>query len=412
MALDSRWIGAELSVVERAIACDTEYENVGYVQYDTRDGHYFFLHPSPFLPTARKEIYYAPTSPPPEHEFVEVEVSERTPVFLDRACKDHLYVKTISGWKPFDIIPLATRRKDLDFMEIIDFFTYPYKGEADIVQEIATCSTLFAFSSPPITGETGGIKTAVFGKNYQWDLFQRPLKIIPPEFRRIRSEYYYSISETDRPVRKSGGEVNQAVLRPEKVVSDLPIVIDEVSRRRCSPGHRENQGVEAGVILAQVLDGLLLKPGAPEGIEKMMHEAIYSLRDEYFSAGQVPFNQNIGDAVPRLASSYARLQASPDIRKEDVRYVVDMWSSMFQRAEKISSYPMKTHHMYELTGEGRRVYFECYDVFGADYTIPIVEAMDAVTVDPVDFELALDSLVEKGYCKRSRDAIMLLEPYR
>ncbi|MBP2144905.1 hypothetical protein J2129_000359 [Methanofollis sp. W23] len=412
MALNTRSRGSELSVVEREIACNNRYEDVGYVQYDTKDGHYFYLHPSPFLPTARKEIYYAPTSPPPEYEFVEVEVSERTQVFLDRACKDHLYVKTICGWKPFDITPLATRRKNLDFMEIIDYFTYPYKGEADIVQEVATCSTLFAFSSPPITGETGGIKTAVFGKNYQWDLFQRPLKIIPPEFKKISSEYYYSVSKTDRRIRKTSGEINQAILRPEKMVSDLPVVIDETARRTFSKGHHENHEIEAGVIIAQVLDGLLLKPESSDSIGKMMGNVIYELRDEYLSAGQVPFNQNVGDAVPRLASSYARVQSNPEIRKEDVRYVVDMWSSMFQRAGKLLSYPMKTHHMYELTGEGRRVYFECYDVFGADYNIPITEAMDTVTVGPVEFELAVDSLVEKGYCKRSRDAIMLLEPCR
>ncbi|QSZ68129.1 hypothetical protein RJ40_11800 [Methanofollis aquaemaris] len=189
MALNNRSRGSELSVVERAIACTKEYENVGYVQYDTKDGHYFYLHPSPFLSTVKNEIYYAAGTPPPENEFVEVEVSERKTEILDRSCKKYRYVKTISEWRPFDIAPLAIRRKNLDFMEIIDFFTYPYKGEAEIVQEIATCSTLFAFSSPPITGETGGIKTAVFGKNYQWDLFQRPLKIIPPEFKTISSDY-------------------------------------------------------------------------------------------------------------------------------------------------------------------------------------------------------------------------------
>ncbi|QSZ68130.1 hypothetical protein RJ40_11805 [Methanofollis aquaemaris] len=189
-------------------------------------------------------------------------------------------------------------------------------------------------------------------------------------------------------------------------------MIDEIARRRFSKGHHENQDVETGVIIAQVLDGLLLKPEPSESIGKMMSNVIYELRDEYLSAGQVPIKQNIGDGIPKLASSYARLQSNPEIRKEDVKYVFDMWSSMFKRAAKISSYPMKTHHMYELTGEGRRVYFECYDVFGAEYNIPIVEAMDAVTVDPVEFELAIDSLVEKGYCRRSRDSIVLLEPYR
>lgn len=413
VSLSKRWIGAELSMIEKELACNKIYENIGFVKYDTPDGCYFYLHPSPFLPTAKHEIYYAPVSPPPENQFVEVEVCDIIPQFLDKSRKKFVYIKKISSWKPFDPTTLAAKRKILDFREIIDFFTYPYKGESDIVQEIAVCSALFSFSSPPIRYNIGGIKSAIFGKQYQWDLFQRPLKIIPKDFMKITSDYYYySVSEMYRCIRKSTGEVNQAILKPEKMISDIPIVIEDMSQRKFLKGDGENYDTTSNIVTSYLLDALLLRPKSSETIEKMMHDAVYELRDEYFSAGQRPFNQNIGDAIPKLASSYARLQASSDIRTEDVKYIVDLWSSMFRRAEKISSYPMKISHIYELTADARRFYFECYDVFGADYNIPLAEAMEALNVDPIDFELAIDSLVEKGYCKRSRNSIMLLEPYK
>ncbi|WP_157199847.1 hypothetical protein [Methanogenium cariaci] len=48
------------------------------------------------------------------------------------------------------------KQKIMDFREVIEYFTYPYRGESEEVLSIATCSCLFACSSPPVQKDTGG----------------------------------------------------------------------------------------------------------------------------------------------------------------------------------------------------------------------------------------------------------------
>ncbi|HUU75927.1 MAG TPA: hypothetical protein VMW63_07530 [Methanoregulaceae archaeon] len=412
MSLNDRWIGSELSVVERELACNEKYANIGFVQYDTKDGKYFYLHPSPFLKTCKKEIYHTESSPPPEHQFVEVDILDEKTLVFDKYADNWVKLKEINNWKLFDPAPLVQRRKLLDFREIIEYFTYPFKGEAEEVNEIAGCSSLFVFSSPPIRENMGGIKSAIYGKLYQWDLFRKPLGIIPPEFRKVKSEYYYYISKIERDFTKSKGEMNLAILKPEKTISDIPIVIGNVSKKDISRDYLDVLKIESNIITAHMLDSLLLVPKPNKTVEDMMYQAIYDLREECYSAGQRPYIQNIGDAIPKLASAYARLKSSHEIKSEDVRYVIDLWFSMRRKAEKLQSYPMKVSHMYELTTEGRQVYFKCYDTFGADSKISINEALKATMLDPIEFKLQLDSLIEKGYCIQTGNYIRLLEPYK
>lgn len=412
MPLTDRHIGSELSVVERELIFNDKYANVGFVKYDTKDGDYFFLNPSPFLKTFKNEIYHTSGHPPPENQFVEVNVIDERTVILHRSARKNINVKEVDSWKLFDLTPLVQRRKILDFEEVIEYFTYPLTGDTEVVEEVAGCSSLFAFSSPPIEDDTGGIKSAIFGKNYQWDLFRKPLRVIPDDFRKTSSDYYYYISKIERDLNKSRGEMNLAILRPEKLISDIPISFESVSERKYSRDYHALLSKESGVITAYILDALLLKPQYSDKVEEMMLDAIYELREEYYSSGQRPYLQNIGDAVPKLASSYARLKASLDIKSEYVKYVTDLWTSMFRKAAKIPLYPGRVSDFFLVTGDARKVYFKLYDVFAADYWIPIIEAIEAVAMDPVDFELSVDALVERGYCVRKGGHIMLLDPYK
>ena len=56
--LYDRWPGSELSVLEKELIFHRE--NTGFVEYDTKDGKYFYLHPSPFLNSPKREIFCAP----------------------------------------------------------------------------------------------------------------------------------------------------------------------------------------------------------------------------------------------------------------------------------------------------------------------------------------------------------------
>lgn len=134
MLLTDRDIGSELSVVEWDLTSNDKYANVGFVKYDTKDGEYFFLNPSPFLKTFKNEVYHASGHPPPENQFIEVNVVDERTVILHPSGRASIKVKEADSWKLFDPTSLAQRRKTLDFEEVIEYFTYPWAGEAEVIE--------------------------------------------------------------------------------------------------------------------------------------------------------------------------------------------------------------------------------------------------------------------------------------
>jgi hypothetical protein len=412
MGLTDRERGSELSVVEHELIYNEKYANTGFVQYDTKNGEYFFLHPSPFLKSPKREIFHIAGSPPPEHQFVEVQITDENLFYMGNSVEKWINIKEAEIWKPFDPTPLAQKRKIMDYREIIEFFSYPYKGEAESVEEIAGCSSLFAFSSPPDGYSHGGINSAILGNDSQWKLFNKPLKTVPNEFHHVNADYYYYISKIEKNFKVVSKENNIAIHHPKNLLTDIPIVILDETQKNLSKSFTEQLEIESKIVTAHLLDALLLQPHATMQVEKMMLDKIVEMREEYYSAGLLPFNQNIGGAVPKLAASYCRLQSSSKIHKEDVDYVVELWLSMRKRAEKIADSPMKQNHMLELTGDARTVYFKLYDIYGADTEISMTEAVRELRMDPTEFELAVDSLVNKGYCVRRNNFITLLEPYK
>jgi len=411
MSLFNRTMGSELSQIEWALTFDKKYVNVGYVEYHSKSGNYFFLQPSPFLKRPEKELYYCPQSPLPEnHSFIEIHVVEETSIYSGTAGGEWIPLKIIDRWQPFDPSPLAARRKTMDFLEIIDYFTRYYKGEADSVNEIAGCTSLFAVSSPPQEQTCGGIRSAVLSRDYQWKLFNNSLQILPQELRKLTSDYYYYISKIEKEIPKQIGETNIAIHRPKKLLSDIPIVILDESPKRISKDFQDQLEIESKIITAYILDALLIRPQSPKKVEKLMLNEIHRMREQCFSVGLMPYNQNMG-AIPKLATSYCRLQSSTDIRQEDVQYVTDLWFDMWRRAEQIESSPMKTSHMLELTGDARKIFLNLYDIFGAENEISMVEAIRESKLEALDLELAVDSLENKGYCIRKEKSFILLEPY-
>ena len=412
MSLFNRTIGSELSQIERALLFDKKYPNVGYVEYYPKSKEYFFLQPSPFLKRPEKELYYCTQFPPPQnHIFIETHVVEETSVSLGTSEDRWIPLKIIDRWQPFDPSVLAARRKTMDFLEIIDYFTRYYKGESDSVNEIAGCTSLFAVSAPPKEQTCGGIKSAILSRDHQWNLFNKSLQVLPPELRKLTSDYYYYISKVEKEISKTTGETNIAIQRPKKLLSDIPIVILDESPKKISKEFQDQLEIEAKIITPNLLDALLIRPQSTRKVEKLMINEIHKMREECYSAGLMPFNQNMG-AIPKLASSYCRLQSSTDIRSEDVHYVTDLWFEMWRRAEQIESSPMKTSHMLELTGDARKIFLKLYDIFGAETEISMAEAIRETNLEALDLELAVDSLENKGYGIRKEKSFILLEPYK
>ncbi|NYT05930.1 MAG: hypothetical protein GKC04_06120 [Methanomicrobiales archaeon] len=414
MALHDRSIGAELSVVEREMLFNDAYADTGFVVYASDDGRLFQLLASPFLENKEPGKVYAAAScpPPPEHIFAQVTVISEQESIDERTGSKHI-VKTIGGWKPFDPTPLAARRRILDYEEVVQHFTRLIRGEEDVISQIATCSALYALSSPPGIAGTGGINTAVFGKKFQWDLFAGSMAVIPREFREARSPWYYYISARESMRQGAGNdEISRAILRPKKTVADIPLEIGDVAERRFLRDARATLKEENGIVTAYILDSLLLRPEPSARAEQIITDAIYELRDDFKKAGRAPYNQNLGDAIPKLSASLARLHHNTEVADTLVKESVDLLLDMHHRIAAFHNTPLKISQVYRLSGDARKLYFDLYGIFGADYWIPLEEAQNSSGLDPAEFEAAIESLCLEGYCQRKTGYVKILEDYR
>jgi len=226
MSLQDRSRGFEFSEFEKELIF--RRENTGFVQYVSKDGKLFSLNPSPFFESMKNEHFFAEScDPPPNNTFIEVEVSSADFAYIqthDDFRKNVL--KKISGWKPFDPSPISQRQKLIAYDQIIEFFSHPFQRHDNITESISTCAALYAFSSPPITDNVGGVNAAILSKKTQWDAFKRPMNFIPREFFLQGSKYFYCISAKEKLIHQSKSEeINLAFLNPEKLMADIPIVI-------------------------------------------------------------------------------------------------------------------------------------------------------------------------------------------
>jgi len=407
MSLYDRWQGSELSVLEKELIFNRD--NTGFVQYDTKDGKYFYLHPSPFLNSPKNEIFCAEScDPPAENTFVEVDIESKRAYPL-KGSQKHITVKTVCSWKPFDPSPLAGRRKILDYEEIVHYFTMPFRGEEHTIEQIAKCSALYSLSSPPIVNEVGGINAAVLGKKAQWNTFKGLMKVIPQDFFRSSSRYYYYISDHEKCTVGSGcEEINRAIYRPEEYIMDIPLVVEDTAPAKMSKDYRDLINEGQPFITSYILDALLIKPDPMSTVEKTITDAIYTIREEYKRTGYSPYKQNLGDAVPKLTSSIARLQRASKATQSDVRDVVELWLDMHSKANRIYTSPLKVSKRYDLLDTARKLYVELHDIYGLEFWIPLDEAIARTTLHPEDFMVSLESLIFTGYAVRKAGAVKIL----
>lgn len=409
MLLHERRQGEAFSQVERAFLFDDRYTDHGFVEPITKDGTLFFLNPSLFFENPVKNIIYraADGPPPPQNACVRVQVSrEKSEITGSYPAWDKLTIKEIDTWQLFDPAPLAARRSILDPEEVLDAFTRQMAGESDTVREIATCEALYTLSSPPLAEETGGINAAVFGKKYQWKLFKSAMQPIPREFRRKNSPYYYYISEKERPaLGEQSEEISCAILRPETTTAHIPLVLDGTAARSHDPEYRQEAlAIEQTLVRSYLLDSLLLKPDPFVHAERVILDSVYAMREDCKHRGIASYRQDIGGSIPRMTAAMSRLFHNLDPGPDEVRRIVDLWSTMHYKTIKLVSTPTKIEKMYTLSDTSRKLYVELHEVFGADYRIEKDELAAAVSIDPEEIEPALISLEECGMCLINRQA--------
>jgi hypothetical protein len=383
-------------------------KDTGFVRYLTKDGSLFYLDPSPFFKTQKREVYAALCPSPPERTLVKVAVSDiKENITKDSSGYYRLIIKCASAWEKIDPGSLIRKKSLLHPEEVKEFFKLPFVGEEDKIERIALCSTLFTLSAPPQLFEKGGITAAVLGKKKNWAGFRKGMEIIPPELKKVSSEYYYRLfrkEEQQEPVLSR--EVNLAYLNPETIPLHIPLVLD--ADMRSSSTYKEAFLVQKPLITAFMLDALMLEPVVSENLEQYITDAMYELVLDVKGSGSLPYTQDFGSLLPRLGASFARYNSRFDVDKTDIKRGIDLWSEMFYHAKKLMSAEHPVARMYRLSDKARTLYLDMTDTFGHDTPIPVLEIAKNIPIfkNTDDYEEALDELNRNGLLIRLNNKII------
>ena len=367
MSLQQRMYGYSFSAIEKELIF--QRENTGFVRRANAAGTVFYLDPSPFLKSPKREIFVALCEPPAEGDLIETTVLEiQESIQRDQSGHYRLNVKCINKWKRLNPAEIKTQKPLLSSQEVLDFFKLSFTGDKDLLEEVSLCSALYAVSSPPISEETGGVNAAIAGKKKQWSRFKSRMQIIPNEFKRPSSDIFYKISEQAEIPKLHSREINLAFLNPEKIPMDIPVVLDvEVQTKK-----DYNDAIDSltPMVRGYLLDSLMIQPQIPENLSAHITEKVYDVINDVKSSGSIPYFQNLGTSIPKLTLAFSRLNTRITAGKNDINEVVDLWGDMFYRAKKIVSTQHEVSRLYDrLDDNARRLYIDLIDIF--DYDVPV-----------------------------------------
>jgi hypothetical protein len=415
MVLKDRVWGYQLAEIEKTLTY--ERNDVGYVRPISEDQRVFYLDPSPFLHTTKKEVYIAQSGPPPlKGDLVEVSVADiEDEIFTEDAGKglySRFYKKTISGWKRIDPNSLAKSKKLLDPFRIIEYFTLPYLAEEVDLEGIGLCSALSFLSSPPVISDTGGMNTAVFSDVPCWRAYRRLMGALPIEFTRQDAPYFYKISSKDEPViPREHIEANIICQHPEKTVIHTPLTLGCKIRR--TGWYQKNLEDDAPMVTGYLIDSLLFRPVLTPSLENKLVEKTYALQS-LLSGNKAPCNIDIGTCIPRMAASIARMYTRTEPRNEDIDRAFNLIEDMVVQTGTLFSTKYPTTALFTLEPKDWRLYTFIAKEFGKDCWIPEIE----VQVRLGEIRMTLDQYAESFtrlnqlgiVIQSSKKEIRLLEP--
>lgn len=384
--------GYSFSEIEKEILFRNR--DMGFVRPANTVGTVFYLDPSPFLKTPKREVYVALCPPPQKGALIRVSVSEtREEILRDRVGYYRLLIHSVTAFEPVDPATLLRHHSLLHPDEVTEFFSLPYIGEEEIVNEIAMCSALYTISSPPLSDQKGGINAAVLGRSKPWAGFKRGMDIIPSELKRESSDYFYRLSMLEENYANlRSREISLAFLNPEHVPMHIPLVLD-VEIKNLSK-YKETLQVQKPLVTAFMLDALLMQPVVPDNLHGSMIDSMYELVSDVKGSGNIPYTQDFNSLIPRLGASFARYNARFNVRSDDIKKGVNLWSDMFYRAKKIVSTQHPVAQLYRLSDAARRLYVDLNDVYGIENPIMVAEIPAHIrgAKKPDIFEEALEDL--------------------
>jgi hypothetical protein len=388
MSLFDRHQSYQWAQIERKLL---DQDNIGFVRPIDSQGIVFCLDPSPFLHTQKRVFYIAQQSPPPQTgDLVRVSVlSEEEEIKREKLNNQdgspsfHRDVyKFINTWEKVDPNLVATKRKIIEPYELMEFFRAPFIGDEDYVQRSSTCAALSFLSAPPIADDKGGINTAVLGKPKFWKPFERTMNIIPAEFKRKSSDYFYLVSKTEKEVQVADNkEVNLAFHNPERTPMHIPLTMNPDSDflTKYQSSHVKQNEHLVPFVVSYLIDSLLFKPSISLTDDKLLTDCTYEIKNDLASAGYSPCNLDIGAILPKMSMAFSRLNSEMIVKSNDIKTSKDLWLDSFYEAEKYYSTPFSVEDMFKMSDNERRLYMHLINVFGIEHLTPETEFIDSVS---------------------------------
>jgi hypothetical protein len=380
-----------------------EKENMGYVRYKNKNAGIFYLDPSPYYNDPISQVYAVKSGDfPPKGQLIEVTVSE-TETFheLVQGELQSTLIKYVMGWGPVD--PNKIRGNNLtskdDFLE---FLSTPVKYNIIDIDDLQYCLGMCIVSSPQITDlEKGGMNAVVLEDHFdrsKWAAYKRILSVVPKEFKQPASKNFYKFLEDDQqPCPPKSSEVNLSYFDITDVPIHLPIPFN--MKLKSYSEYKENFNHYLPLARAYMIDSLLFQPYIPEKIEKRMEEAMYFILDDITSTGMIPYYQDIGSVIPKLATSFARLNFDSWITISDLNKSKGIWIDLMAEARHTVDLTRNKNvdAVYELTSEAEKLRREIIEIDDAGIPLLIDTIRKNTKLMEWTFDKALQKLKVNGY---------------
>lgn len=409
-ALKDRYWGFELSGVEYKLIF--EKEDMGFVRFANKNKDIFFLDPSPFLNTTKPEIYVLKNCPvPPGGKLIEAIVRETENKYnFNGSIVEKTLVKYVIDWKIMDPNKLRTNLTIKD--EFLNYVSAPIPRSIYNFEDLQNCLALTLISAPQLTEmEKGGINSVVLGESNvrsQWAAIKKIMSIIPNEFKRPTSRQYYQLLEDNsRPKPVGCYEVNLAYFNITNVPVHIPLPFD----LKFNPVASYQENLENYLPLARafMIDALLFQPEIPEVMQKKMEETIYDLISNIISNDLISHTPDIGSIIPKLTTSYARLDFKPNPTSNELNEGKELWDSLMGETEKNRHRPLDINKLLELTPDEETLYKEIINLkdIGIDLTFENIKKRTSIA--EWRFEETLEKLKIKGRIYYLNNKICLID---
>lgn len=411
-SLQNREYGYEFSATEYDLIF--ENEDIGFVRYDKRSNRRFYLDPSPFLKSPKNEVYEIENGKiPNEGELIKI-ISLESESKLTGGIRNlkKINVKYVIRWDKVSPNKFI-HRESLNPEEYINFFKIPFVSESDYIEPLSFCLALCTMSSSEIgSNGKGGIDSAVLtGQKNHWKEFKKLMQVIPPDFKKDTSEYYFNQLDTERKLNPSRSkEVNLSISNPESLSVHIPMALVDSIEFKTSSSYKERINDETQLIRRKMLDALIFEPIKSEKIDKHLVNKIHEIRDTFVDAKAVNYSQDIGNAPSKLTSAFARLNFKEKISTEYVDECTELWMDLFHYSSRINIPNLSRSKKFKLSAEAQRTYDELKDSFGINEPIQINKVPEYVTVNHWLVEDAINELKRKGAAySPTKDIIKLLD---